>query len=152
MPLGSFCHGGAVACYHLCRVNMSCYSWFMFRGKIISFVLIQNLTCYSGDPKHVYYNENMDYFHNKELHDFPITARIWYMCRTIIWMFLSSESCFPTCYCWMRGRSSWSNFRLHWPWPDMVGTRHSMHGMRSLVVNRWGVRRRWGGFGFLIVS
>ena len=27
---------------HLCRVNMSCYSWFMFRGQIISFVLIQN--------------------------------------------------------------------------------------------------------------
>ena len=34
-------------CYHLCRVNISCYSWFMFRGQIISFVLIQNLACYS---------------------------------------------------------------------------------------------------------
>ena len=31
-------------CYQLCRVNMSCYSWFMFRGQLISFVLIQN--CY----------------------------------------------------------------------------------------------------------
>ena len=36
----------------------------MFRGQIISFVLIQNLACYFGDPKHVYYNENMYYFHN----------------------------------------------------------------------------------------
>ena len=26
-------------CYHLCRVNIPCYSWFMFRGQIISFVL-----------------------------------------------------------------------------------------------------------------
>ena len=67
-------------------VNMSCYSWFMFTGQIISFVLIQNLACYSGDPKHVYYNENVDYFHNpywganKELRGFARTATI-----SLIW-------------------------------------------------------------------
>ena len=54
----------AWVCCHPYRVNMSCYSWFMFRGNVISFVLIQNLACYTGDPKHVYYNENRDYFHN----------------------------------------------------------------------------------------
>ena len=32
--------------------------------QIISFVLIHTVSCYSGDPKHVYYNENMVYFHN----------------------------------------------------------------------------------------
>ena len=25
----------AWVCYHLCRVNMSCYSWFIFRGQIV---------------------------------------------------------------------------------------------------------------------
>ena len=39
----------AWVCYHPCRVNMSCYFWFMFRGQIISLVLIKNLTCYSGE-------------------------------------------------------------------------------------------------------
>ena len=34
-------------CYHLCRVNMSCYSWFMFRGPDHLSVFIQNLACYS---------------------------------------------------------------------------------------------------------
>ena len=68
--------------YVFVGLNMSCFSWFMFRGQIISFVLIQNLACYSGDPKHVYYNENMNYFHYpywgaiKELQGFARTATI----------------------------------------------------------------------------
>ena len=69
----------------------------MFRGQIISCVLIQNLVCYSGDPKHVYYCENKIHFHNpyrganKELQGFARAA--------------TKLSLFIYTYNWMRSAS-----------------------------------------------
>ena len=99
----------AWVCYHLCRVNISYYSWFMFRGQIISFTLIQNLACYSGDPKHVCYNENMDYFHdpyrgaNKVLQGFARTATNWREKRKEIQAWFVSQ-CGIWIYVWYRSQ------------------------------------------------